>query len=108
MWTDPIRYAGKLIERGSIVAIKGNGGFHIAASSLNAEPLERLRKAKHRASKPFAVMARDLDSAKTFAVVNPEEERLLCSQMRPIVLLNKNGSSYSLCILFPHIFTTLE
>jgi hydrogenase maturation protein HypF len=44
---------------------------------------------KHRKSKPFAVMARDLKAAKALTEINPKEEELLTSLIRPIVLLNK-------------------
>ncbi|MEM3553930.1 MAG: acylphosphatase, partial [Candidatus Bathyarchaeia archaeon] len=54
---DPIREAGKLLAEGFIVAIKGYGGFHVAAATTKDEPLIRLRKAKHRRQKPFAIMA---------------------------------------------------
>jgi len=91
---DPIREAGKLVEEGFIVAIKGNGGFHIATSTLKSEPIIRLRKVKHRAQKPFAVMAKSLEAVKTFAKVSKEEEKLLTSYIRPIVLLEKSDNYY--------------
>ena len=88
---NPIQEAGKLLSEGSIVAIKGYGGFHIAASSIKPIHLEKLRTVKHRRSKPFAVMARNLEAAKTIADVNPTELKLLTSNSRPIVLLNKKS-----------------
>lgn len=91
---DPIREAGKLISEGFIVAVKGYGGFHVAASTLKNAPLTRLRKAKHRWHKPFAIMARSLEAVKSFAEVSPKEAELLTSPMRPIVLLNKSASYY--------------
>jgi hydrogenase maturation protein HypF len=92
---DPVREAGKLISEGFIVAVKGYGGFHIAASASREKPLLTLREAKHRRAKPFAVMARSSEDAKAFAEVNSKELELLTSYARPIVLLNKN-SDYSL------------
>lgn len=91
---DPIREAGKLVSEGHIVAVKGYGGFHIAASTLLDEPLKKLRVAKHRRQKPFAIMARSLEAVKTFAKVSPWEERALTSYARPIVLLEKNENYY--------------
>jgi len=87
--TDPIREAGRLLERGNIVAIKGNGGFHLASSTLLNEPVARLRKTKFRLQKPLAVMARDLRAARSFAEVTQREEQLMTSYVRPIVLLQK-------------------
>jgi hydrogenase maturation protein HypF len=96
--TDPVREAGRLLSEGSIVAVKGYGGFHLAASVVNEKPLNRLRESKHRRAKPFAIMARSLEAAKSFAEVGSKEAELLNSQARPIVLLNKS-SAYSLSAL---------
>jgi hydrogenase maturation protein HypF len=87
--SDPIREAGRLISEGHVVAIKGIGGFHLAASTLLPDPLRKLRRSKKRRQKPFAIMARDLASVKTFARVNRVEEDLLTSYHCPIVLLEK-------------------
>jgi len=88
-YEDPIREAGRLLEEGYVVAIKGNGGFHVATATTQSEPIARLRKVKHRAQKPFAVMARNLQTVKSFAEVNPEEAKLLTSYVKPIILLKK-------------------
>jgi hydrogenase maturation protein HypF len=92
---DPVREAGKLLSEGAILAVKGYGGFHVAASATLDEPLRALRKAKHRRAKPFAIMARSLEAARSFAEVTSKEEALLTSYARPIVLLNKKRD-YSL------------
>lgn len=91
---DPIREAGKLLEEGYIVAIKGNGGFHVATVTTQSEPIARLRKVKHRAEKPFAIMARDLQAVKSFAEVSPKEAELLTSYIKSIVLLKKRDDCY--------------
>jgi len=88
--SDPVREAGRLLSEGAILAIKGYGGFHVAASTVKDKPLLALRKAKHRRAKPFAVMVRSLAAAATFAEVTEKEKELLTSHARPIVLLNKN------------------
>ena len=91
---DPVREAGKLLEEGYIVAVKGNGGFHIATATTKSEPIARLRRVKHRRQKPFAIMARDLEAVKTFAEVSKWEAQLLTSYIRPIVLLKKSEDYY--------------
>ena len=91
---DPIREAGRLLQEGYIVAIKGNGGFHVATATTLSEPISRLRKVKHRAQKPFAIMARNLEAARSFAEVSREEAELLTSYIRPIVLLRKSEDYY--------------
>ncbi len=92
---DPVREAGKLLSEGSILAVKGYGGFHIASSVIEERPLLALRKAKHRRAKPFAVMARSIEATETFAEVNSKERALLASYSRPILLLDKK-KDYSL------------
>jgi hydrogenase maturation protein HypF len=88
--SDPVREAGRLLSEGAILAVKGYGGFHVAASAVKDKPLLALRKAKYRHAKPFAVMVRSLEAAETFAEVTDKEKALLTSYARPIVLLNKN------------------
>ncbi|MFE6053196.1 carbamoyltransferase HypF [Kitasatospora sp. NPDC056446] len=79
------------LAEGLIVAVKSIGGFHLAVDARNAEAVARLRTRKRRDSKPFAVMARDLDTAASFAGIRPPEADLLLSPARPIVLLRKRG-----------------
>ncbi len=93
--SEPVREAGRLLSRGYLLAIKGYGGFHLAASTVNDSPLLSLRKKKHRRAKPFAIMAKSVEAARTFAEVTPKEETLLKSPSRPIVLLKKR-KDYSL------------
>jgi len=100
---DPVRESGKLLSKGHILAIKGYGGFHIAASATMNEPLRRLRQAKHRNQKPFAIMARDLEAAKTFANINKKEQDLLTSYSHPIVLLNKSSKYYLSDLIVPEL-----
>lgn len=93
-YKDPIREAGRLLEEGYVVAIKGNGGFHVATATTQSKPITRLRKVKHRTQKPFAIMARDLQTVKSFAEVSREEAKLLTSYVKPIVLLKKRDDYY--------------
>jgi hydrogenase maturation protein HypF len=98
---DAVREAGKLLSEGFIVAVKGYGGFHVAASTVKDEPLARLRKVKHRSQKPFAIMARSLEAIKTFAKVSKKEEESLVSYTCPIVLLNKSEGYYLSDLIAP-------
>ena len=101
--SDPIRESGRLLSKGYTLAIKGYGGFHIAASTTMNEPLRRLREAKHRNQKPFAIMARDLEAAKSFAKINKKEQDLLTSYSRPIVLLDKNSNYHLSDLIAPEL-----
>jgi hydrogenase maturation protein HypF len=90
----PIQKAGKLLSEGYLIAVKGNGGFHIASSAVLEKSLSKLRYAKHRRQKPFALMSPNLEAVNTFAEVNSKEKQLLTSLVRPIVLLRKNVDYY--------------
>lgn len=82
-----VETTANLLENGSIVAMKGLGGYHLACDALNEESVKKLRVAKNRDGKPFAVMAKDLQSLKSYVEINKSEEALLISWRRPIVLL---------------------
>ena len=60
---------------------------------LNDNPVKRLRNRKMREEKPFAVMSYDIERIRRYAFVGPEEEKLLTSIQRPIVLLKKKPSN---------------
>ncbi|MFF2148179.1 carbamoyltransferase HypF [Kitasatospora sp. NPDC058190] len=81
--------AASALAEGLIVAVKSVGGFHLAVDARNAEAVHRLRQRKRRDSKPFAVLARDLDTVASFAEFSEAEAELLRSPARPIVLLRK-------------------
>ncbi|MEM0340457.1 MAG: carbamoyltransferase HypF [Acidilobaceae archaeon] len=86
---DPVTFTARAIEEGAIVAIKGIGGYHIACLATKDDVVEELRKRKKRPTKPFALMARDLEIVRNIALVPERAERLLLSPERPIVLLQK-------------------
>lgn len=50
------------IKNGSILAIKGLGGFHLVVDARNDNAVKKLRKLKYREEKPLALMYPDLDS----------------------------------------------
>ncbi len=81
--------AGELLMEGSIVAIKGNGGFHLACSVFFQNAIKKIREMLGRERKPFAVMAKNIEMAEEIAFVSEKEKALLLSYMKPIVALNK-------------------
>ncbi len=89
---DPVKETVALLEDGHILAIKGLGGFHLAVDASNHKAVVRLRRRKHREEKPFAIMVKDLETARQFAHVNHAEAEVLTSRQRPIVLLRKKRS----------------
>jgi hydrogenase maturation protein HypF len=86
---DPFKEAARVLEEGSIVAVKGIGGFHLAAKTTESAPLARLREKKRRPTQPFAIMSLNIEKVRTFAFVSKREEALLKSWQRPIVILRK-------------------
>jgi len=86
---DPVAAAVGLLKAGSILAVKGLGGFHLVVDAENQIAVASLRERKHREEKPLAVMSRDLAAIRQYATPTPQEERLLLSPQRPIVLLLK-------------------
>jgi len=91
---EPVREAAKLLKEGYIVAVKGIGGVHLAALAVDDEPVLELRKRKRRPYQPFALMSPDLEAVRSFADVSSEEEKLLVSWRKPIVVLRKSGDYY--------------
>ncbi|MCC6367157.1 MAG: carbamoyltransferase HypF [Bryobacterales bacterium] len=81
-----ISAAVRLLGEGSIIAVKGIGGYHLACDAGNMQAVGGLRKRKYRKEKPFALMTRDLAAAKKLVRLAPETEMLLESAARPIVL----------------------
>lgn len=81
-----IAKAAELLRAGQIVAVKGIGGYHLACDARNASAALALRERKFRKEKPFALMARDLETARALVDLSVEAEALLLSAARPIVL----------------------
>jgi hydrogenase maturation protein HypF len=86
---NPIAETANRIKAGRIAAIKGLGGFHLAVDATNPDAVTRLRRRKHREEKPFALMCENMARIKAITHVCAEEETLLVSIQRPIVLLKK-------------------
>ncbi len=85
--------AGQMLVLGAVLAIKGLGGYHLAADATSESAVRRLRAQKAREEKPLAVMVSSLQDARRIAHVSPEEEALLASLERPIVLLRARPDS---------------
>ncbi len=84
---DPIGAAVAALGNGQIVAVKGIGGFHLACRADNPAVVAELRRRKTRPTKPFAVMAADLDAAGRIAVVDVAAAAALSDPAAPIVLV---------------------
>ncbi len=85
---NPILRAREAIKEGKIIAVKGLGGFLLAADARNEEVLEKIRARKHRKHKPLAVMARNISVAKRYCDIGALVQREMESSAGPIAIVN--------------------
>ncbi len=83
---DALDAAVVALNDGRIVAVKGIGGYHLAADATSAAAVGELRRRKARDDKPFAVMVPDLAAAEALCELEPEAREILTSSRRPIVV----------------------
>lgn len=72
---------------GSILAVKGLGGFHLLCAANSDQAVAELRRRKQRWEKPLAVMVPDIATALTLTSASEADQALLQTPQRPIVLL---------------------
>ncbi|NUT54018.1 MAG: carbamoyltransferase HypF [Saccharothrix sp.] len=80
-----LRAAVAVVAAGGLVAVKGVGGYQLVCDATDEAAVVRLRGAKRRPTKAFAVMVGSLDDARALSVV--EDDTVLTSVAAPIVLL---------------------
>jgi len=90
---DVFERAAELLVKGKVIAIKGIGGVHIAAIATDDDVIMDLRRRKRRPQQPFALMSPDLDAITSYASPSAEEQSVIKSWQRPIVLLKRKQSS---------------
>ncbi len=90
---DPVKRAIAALNEGAIIALQGIGGFHLAADPSSDRAMDRLRKAKERERKPFALMASGLEEARSLCLLSEEEERMLRSVESPIIIAPRKPGS---------------
>ncbi|WP_162973258.1 carbamoyltransferase HypF [Helicobacter pylori] len=90
---DALLECAKDIQKGKIIALKGLGGFALLCDGRNFQTIERLRLLKNRPLKPFALMFKDLNTAKQHAFLNALECESLISTSTPILLARKKPNT---------------
>jgi hydrogenase maturation protein HypF len=90
---DALQATVERLVAGEVIAIKGLGGYHLAARADDDTAVARLRARKHREDKPFAVMVAGIAGAEAVCFVEAAEADLLGSPRRPIVLLRRRPSA---------------
>jgi hydrogenase maturation protein HypF len=89
------------LARGLVVAVHGLGGFQLACRADDPAAVARLRERKRRATKPFAVMVRDLGEARARVALGAEDEALLTGPRAPIVLARRHDRAPAGDLLAP-------
>src|SRR5262249_54001165 len=84
---DPLSTAAGWLRAGRVLAVKGLGGYHVAALAGCEPAVAALRARKHREDKPFAVLVRDLAAARELVELPTGAVAALTGARRPIVLL---------------------
>ncbi len=89
---EALKEACRMLQAGEIVAVKGLGGFHLACDATNEQAVRELRRRKRRDEKPFAIMSASPDVVRSYCEVTEQDEELLKSPQRPIILLRKGAN----------------
>lgn len=90
--SDPDSFAAarKTLADGRILAlISLFGGFQLFVDVFSRSALLRLRQRNNMPDKPLTILFRDLETARKYCLVSPEEERLLSLPAAPCVVLQK-------------------
>jgi hydrogenase maturation protein HypF len=86
---DALDAAAAMLVDGKILAVKGLGGYHLAADATNEAAVAELRRRKARDDKPFAVMVPSVEAARELCDLEAAAAEALSSPRRPIVLSRK-------------------
>lgn len=86
---DCIAAAALMIAAGRIVAVKGLGGYQLVCRADDDTAVARLRAAKNRYEKPFALLVADLAEAEALVQLDDLSRRALTGPERPIVLAER-------------------
>ena len=96
------------IKGGSVVAVKGIGGFLLMCDPYNEITVNKLRKIKQRPSKPFALLYPNEDQVMKNFQISQDELNELQSPAAPIVLIKLRNSSSKAIELLPTIAPGLD
>jgi hydrogenase maturation protein HypF len=81
-----LQFFADSIDKGQIGVIKSWGGMHLCC---RVDKINQFREWYKRPQKSFAIMVKDISTARKYAEIDDFEEKLLLSNKRPIVLLKK-------------------
>jgi len=90
---DPLDTAAAWLRDGQVIAVKGLGGYHLAALASHEPAVAALRLRKHREEKPFAVMVADLAAARALAHCDDMALSTMEDPRRPVVLVPRRSDA---------------
>jgi hydrogenase maturation protein HypF len=83
-----ISFAILQLHAGSILAVKGIGGFLLMVDASNETAIQTLRKRKHRPAKPFAILYPSMSALEADTKLTNSIRLALQSNQSPIVLVS--------------------
>ena len=92
---EAITYTRNVIRNGGIAAVKGIGGFHLCCDASNPAAVSLLRERKKRPAKPFAVMAKNMETAYRECEISGVQAKILDGHQKPILLLKKKEGAHA-------------
>ncbi len=90
---EPLQKAAGLLKEGSIVAVKGLGGFHLMCDATSEASVALLRQRKKRPLKPLGMLFPTMAAIEENALISSYEREMITSKERPIVLVPKKEKS---------------
>ncbi len=88
----------ELLRDGSIVAVKGLGGYQLVCRADRSDTVAELRRRKRREQKPFAVLVGSLEAAALLVQLDRVGERALTGPEAPIVLAPARSGAGTLAV----------
>lgn len=87
---NPICCAQKALAAGETVALQSVcGGFKLLLDCFHPEGIERLRRKRKMPDKPFKLLARNMETVRTYFHCSEEEEKMLLLPEAPYVILRR-------------------
>ncbi len=90
---ETVDFICRKVMEGSVVAVKGIGGYLLICDAENEQRVNELRQDKQRPAKPFALLYPDLAQVQTDFTCTKNELQALTGPAAPIVLLNVKENS---------------
>lgn len=98
-WNQALSILIKRLQAGEIAAVKGIGGYLLMTDATNEAAIKKLRKRKHRPTKPFAIMYPDVETLKQDAELTEQEINSFQSIQSPVVLVRaKEKTASGICL----------